>query len=295
MRRCPSVLSSFPRITRKSLAPSVNYLRSYAVSADKYLEGRSALVTGSTSGIGLGIAKVLAGKGANVVLNGFGDKDQIEKIRLEIEKEHSVKALYFDADMSDAYEIEMLIKFCQQQLPALDIVVNNAGIQHTEEIHNFPTEKWDKILAINLSSAYHTMRLTIPSMRERKWGRIVNIASVHGLVASVKKSAYVAAKHGIIGLTKVAALENAGKGITANSICPGWVRTELVEKQIVAKAEESGDAIEKAAQNLLKEKQPSLEFVSTEQLGEVAAFLCSPAAAQITGVSLPVDGGWTAQ
>jgi len=259
------------------------------------LKGKNALVTGSTSGIGLGIARALAEQGCNVMLNGFGDTGEIERNRSLLAAEHGVTVAYCGADMTRPEEIAGLVAATVKELGSVDILVNNAGIQHTAPVEDFPPERWDAIIAINLSAAFHTTRHALPLMRKNGWGRIINTASVHGLVASVNKAAYVTAKHGLIGFTKVVALETAGTGITCNAICPGWVRTELVEPQIVARAEALGVDIEEGGRNMLAEKQPSRQFVTVEQLGEVAVFLCSPAANQITGVALPVDGGWTAQ
>ncbi len=259
------------------------------------LNGKTALVTGSTSGIGLGVARALAGQGADIVLNGFGDAGEIEKLRKGIADQFKVKAIYVPADVSKPAEIEALVKRATSELGRVDILVNNAGIQHVASIHEFPPEKWDAIIAINLSSAFHAIRVALPQMLERNWGRIINIASTHGLVASVQKVAYVAAKHGLVGLTKVVALETAKTGVTCNAICPGWVLTPLVQQQIEARAKAQNIPIEKAKIDLLSEKQPSLEFVTPEQLGAFAVFLCSDAAAQMRGQALPMDGGWTAQ
>jgi 3-hydroxybutyrate dehydrogenase len=259
------------------------------------LKGKVAVVTGSTSGIGLGIARALAGAGADIVLNGFGDAAEIETLRTGIEAEFKVRAIYVGADMSKPAEIEKLAKEAAARMGHIDIVVNNAGIQYVSPIQHFPPEKWDAVIAINLSSAFHLVRHTLPQMLERNWGRIINIASAHGLVASVDKVAYVAAKHGLVGLTKVVALETARTGVTSNAICPGWVLTPLVQKQIDARAEREGIAVEKAKFDLLGEKQPSLEFVTPEQLGGLAVFLCSPAADQVRGQAIAADGGWTAQ
>ena len=259
------------------------------------LKGKNALVTGSTSGIGLGMARALAAQGCNIMLNGLGDPGDIERNRLQLASDHGVRAAYCGADLSRPVEIASLVEAAVQQLGSLDILVNNAGIQHTAPVEDFPPERWDAIIAINLSSAFHTIHHALPLMRKNGWGRIINTASVHGLVASVNKAAYVTAKHGLVGLTKVVALETAGTGITSNAICPGWVRTELVEPQIVARAKALGVDIEEGGRNMLAEKQPSRQFVTVEQLGAVVVFLCSPAASQITGVAFPVDGGWTAQ
>ncbi len=260
------------------------------------LTGKCALVTGSTSGIGLAMAKALAGAGADVMLNGFGDKDEIEATRKSLETEFGVTAHYNGADLSKPDQIEaMMMDAAAKFGVGADILINNAGIQYTALIEDFPPEKWDAIIAINLTSAFHTTRFALPNMKKKNWGRIINTASAHGLVASVQKAAYVAAKHGIMGLTKVTALETAESGITANSICPGWVRTELVERQIEAKAKEGGISVEQAATNLVSDKHPSKQFVTPEQIGQTALFLCSDAASQMTGTHMSVDGGWTAQ
>ncbi|CAB3625551.1 MAG: 3-hydroxybutyrate dehydrogenase [Achromobacter pulmonis] len=259
------------------------------------LKGKVAVVTGSTSGIGLGIATALAAQGADIVLNGFGDAAEIEKVRAGLAAQHGVKVLYDGADLSKGDAVRGLIDNAVRQMGRIDILVNNAGIQHTALIEDFPTEKWDAILALNLSAVFHGTAAALPHMKKQGFGRIINIASAHGLVASANKSAYVAAKHGVVGFTKVTALETAGQGITANAICPGWVRTPLVEKQISALAEKNGVDQETAARELLSEKQPSLQFVTPEQLGGTAVFLASDAAAQITGTTVSVDGGWTAR
>lgn len=259
------------------------------------LKGKVAVVTGSTSGIGLGIATALAAQGADIVLNGFGDAAEIEKVRAGLAAQHGVKVLYDGADLSKGDAVRGLVDNAVRQMGRIDILVNNAGIQHTALIEDFPTEKWDAILALNLSAVFHGTAAALPHMKKQGFGRIINIASAHGLVASANKSAYVAAKHGVVGFTKVTALETAGRGITANAICPGWVRTPLVEKQISALAEKNGVDQETAARELLSEKQPSLQFVTPEQLGGTAVFLASDAAAQITGTTVSVDGGWTAR
>ena len=259
------------------------------------LSGKVALVTGSTSGIGLGIARSLAGAGANVVLNGFGDKELIEKLVAELGSKYKVKASYSAADMSKPAEIAAMVAQAKRELGGVDILVNNAGIQHVAPVDEFPLEKWDAVIAINLSAAFHAIRAALPHMKARNWGRIINIASTHGLVASAQKAAYVAAKHGIVGLTKVVALETATTGITCNAICPGWVLTPLVQKQIDDRAARENLAPGAAKMKLLGEKQPSLEFATPDEIGATALFLCSPAAAQIRGIALPVDGGWTAQ
>jgi 3-hydroxybutyrate dehydrogenase len=257
------------------------------------LKGKTALVTGSTSGIGLGIALVLARQGADVMLNGFGDADgALRQLR---EAAPGVRLGYHGADMSKPAEIAALMAQAETELGGVDILVNNAGIQHVSLVEDFPSEKWDAIIAINLSSAFHTTRLAIPRMRQRNWGRIVNIASAHGLVASAGKSAYVAAKHGIVGFTKAVALETATTGITCNAICPGWVLTPLVQKQIDDRAAREGIPVAQAERDLLGEKQPSLQFTTPEQLGELTAFLCSDAATNVKGQAWAADGGWTAQ
>jgi 3-hydroxybutyrate dehydrogenase len=258
------------------------------------LASKTALVTGSTSGIGLGIAIELAKQGASVILNGFGEPAAIEAAKAQVSA-FGVKVLYHGADMSKPAEIEAMMAFAAKEMGGVDILVNNAGIQHVSTVENFPTEKWDAIIAINLSSAFHTTRLAIPSMRAKNWGRIINIASAHGLVASKEKSAYVAAKHGLVGFTKSIALETATTGITINAICPGWVLTPLVQKQIDARAAKEGISIEQASHGLLGEKQPSLQFTTPQQLGELAVFLCQDAAANVRGQAWAVDGGWTAQ
>ncbi len=255
------------------------------------LKHKTALVTGSTSGIGLGIAKALARQGANIVLNGFGDA---EGPQAEI-RALGVDVAYHGADMSKASEIEAMMAFAAERFGQVDILVNNAGIQHVSRIENFPTERWDAIIAINLTSAFHTTRLALPAMRAASWGRIINVASVHGLVASAEKSAYVAAKHGIVGLTKVTALENATTGVTCNAICPGWVLTPLVQKQVDAKAAALGLGNEEAIKVLLGEKEPSMQFTTPEELGELAVFFCAPAANNERGVAWNMDGGWVAQ
>lgn len=259
------------------------------------LQGKIALVTGSTSGIGLGIARKFAAQGANIVFNGFGDLKEIDVIQANVQEEFGVKTAYHNADMSKPVEIEAMMRFAAEQFGAVDILVNNAGIQHVANIEDFPVEKWDAIIAINLNSAFHTTRLALPAMKARNWGRIINIASVHGLVGSAQKSAYVAAKHGIVGLTKVTALETAHTGITCNAICPGWVLTPLVQKQVDARVAQQGLSNEEAKKSLLIEKQPSGEFVTPEQLGELALFLASDAASQVRGVAWNMDGGWVAQ
>ncbi len=255
------------------------------------LKGKTALVTGSTSGIGLGVALALARQGANIVLNGFGD---VEGPRAQVAA-LGVQVGYHGADMSKPAEIEAMMGYVAETFGGVDILVNNAGIQFVAPVESFPVERWDAIIAINLSSAFHTTRLALPGMQARNWGRIINIASVHGLVASAQKSAYVAAKHGVVGLTKATALENATTGVTCNAICPGWVLTPLVQKQVDARAAADGIDNAEATRRLLGEKQPSMQFTSPEELGELAVFLCSSAANNVRGVAWSVDGGWTAQ
>ncbi len=255
------------------------------------LKNKTALVTGSTSGIGLGIAKALARQGANIMLNGFGD---IEGAKAEVAA-LGVKVGYHGADMSKPADIEAMMAAAAAEFGRVDILVNNAGIQHVAAVQDFPVERWDAIIAINLSSAFHTTRLALPAMQAAGWGRVINVASVHGLVASAQKSAYVAAKHGIVGLTKVTALENATTGVTCNAICPGWVLTPLVQKQVDAKAAALGISNEESKRQLLAEKEPSLQFTTPEELGELAVFFCSPAANNVRGVAWQMDGGWTAQ
>lgn len=255
------------------------------------LKGKTALVTGSTSGIGLGIAKALAAQGANIVLNGFGD---VEGPKAEVEA-FGVQVSYHGADMSKPAEIEDMINHAHKTFGGLDILVNNAGIQHVARVENFPVERWDAVIAINLSSAFHATRLALPKMLANNWGRIINVASVHGLVGSAEKSAYVAAKHGIVGLTKVVALENAPTGVTCNAICPGWVLTPLVQKQVDAKAVAHGITNGAATKELLGEKEPSMQFTTPEELGALAVFFCSPAGNNVRGVAWNMDGGWAAQ
>jgi len=264
------------------------------ITETQMLKGKVAVVTGSTSGIGLGIARALASAGADILLNGFGAREQVDALRNDLIK-RGVKAAYNPADVSKVDEIEAMIAFATRELGRVDILVNNAGIQHTAPVEEFPVERWDAIIAINLSAAFHATRAALPQMKARGWGRIINIASVHGQVASPNKAAYVAAKHGLVGLTKVVALETATSGVTCNAICPGWVLTPLVQKQIDAMAARDKISEEQARARLLGEKQPSMEFVTPEQLGQLAVFLCSDAASQIRGAALPMDGAWLAQ
>jgi 3-hydroxybutyrate dehydrogenase len=267
------------------------------------LNGKTALVTGSTSGIGLGIAKALARQGANIVMNGFGDVDGPKAEIAAAGAAFGVKVAYHGADMSKPAEIADMMAFAAAQFGTasggksgrVDVLVNNAGIQHVAKIEDFPIDKWDAVIAINLTSAFLTTRLALPAMKQANWGRIINIASAHGLVASPEKSAYVAAKHGIVGLTKVTGLETATTGITCNAICPGWVLTPLVQKQIDAKAAAQGISVDAASKQLLAEKEPSLQFTTPEELGELAVFFCSAAGNNVRGVAWNMDGGWVAQ
>ena len=259
------------------------------------LATRHALVTGSTSGIGLAIARAIAKEGADVVINGFGDKDAIETERSKIEKEFGVKAFYNGADMSKGTEIEAMIADAQSKMGSLDILVNNAGIQFVSPIENFPPEKWDAIIAINLTAAFHAIRAAVPGMKAQKWGRIINTASAHSLIASPFKSAYVAAKHGLAGLTKTAALELATSGVTANCISPGYVWTPLVERQIPDTMKARNMTREQVINDVILDAQPTKQFVTVDQVASLAVYLCSDAAAQITGANLSIDGGWTAE
>lgn len=262
----------------ESLAPSI-------------LRGKTALVTGSTSGIGLEIARALAGAGADVIVNGFGD---VEAARAVIGAAGG-RVGYHSADLTKVHEIAALMAYAEAEHGGVDVLINNAGIQHVATIEEFPPEQWDAILAINLTAAFHTTRLALPRMRERDWGRIINVASVHGLVGSMHKAAYVAAKHGLLGLTKVTALETARSGVTCNAVCPGWVETALVQRQVEARAARDGIQEAAARDALLSEKQPSGSFVSVEQLAALTVFLCSPSASQVRGAAWNIDGGWTAQ
>jgi len=259
------------------------------------LKGKVALVTGSTSGIGLGIAEAFAAEGASIVLNGFGDAAKIEDLRVSMEQKFGVKALYNGADISKGDQLKAMVAQAQSALGSLDILVNNAGIQFTAAVEDFPDEKWDQIIAINMSGVFHGMKAAIPGMKAKGWGRIINIASAHGLVASPFKVAYVAAKHGVLGMTKVAAIELANSGVTVNAICPGWVLTPLVQKQLEDRAKELGTTVEKETHTFVTEKQPMAQFSTPEEIGGLAVFLCSDAAKTITGVPLSIDGGWTAQ
>jgi 3-hydroxybutyrate dehydrogenase len=259
------------------------------------LKGKTALVTGSTSGIGLATARALAADGANLVINGFGDKAAIEKERSGLEKDFGIKVIYSAADMSKPGEIAEMVATAEKTFGSLDVLVNNAGIQFTANIEDFPIEKWDAVIAINLSSSFHSIRAAMPGMKKRKWGRIINIASAHGLVASAQKVAYVSAKHGLVGMTKVVAIEAANDGVTCNAICPGWVLTPLVQAQIDARAKASGKPARDEEIALLSEKQPMHQFTKPENIGALTVFLASDAAASITGSAYSIDGGWTAQ
>ncbi|WP_417691949.1 3-hydroxybutyrate dehydrogenase [Roseibium sp.] len=259
------------------------------------LKNKTALITGSTSGIGLAYARALAEQGANVVINGLGDADEIEATRAAVENDFGVRCVYSAANMLKADEIATMVANAENEFDSLDILINNAGIQHVAPVEEFPIEKWDAIIAINLSSAFHAIRAAVPGMKKRGWGRIINTASAHALVASPYKSAYVAAKHGIAGLTKTVALEVAEHGVTVNAICPGYVWTPLVEAQIPATMEARNMTEEQVKQDVLLKAQPTKEFVTVEQVAALAVFLCSDAASSMTGTVLPMDGGWTAQ
>ena len=259
------------------------------------LKGKTAIVTGSTSGIGLGIAQALAEQGVNILFNGFGEQAEIDKLVGSIAQQYTIKTAYSSADMSKPRDIHQMIADATRDFGSVDILVNNAGIQFTSPVEAFPEEKWDAILAINLSSAFHAIKAVLPGMKQRGYGRIINIASAHGLVASPNKSAYVAAKHGLMGLSKVVALEVAKENITSNTICPGWVLTPLVQKQIDDRAAAESISKEQAKADLLKEKEPSQRFTTPQDIGGIAVFLCSAAANNITGAHISADGGWTAQ
>lgn len=259
------------------------------------LKGKVALVTGSTSGIGLGIARAFAGAGASVMLNGFGDPAAIEALRAGLAAEFAVAVGYDGADLTKSAQVDAMVADAERTLGAVDILVNNAGIQFVANIEDFPDDKWDAVIGLNLSAVFRGMRAVIPGMKKRGWGRIINIASAHGLVASAQKVAYVAAKHGVLGMTKVAAIETANSGITVNAICPGWVRTPLVERQLEARAAETGVTVEEAGRLFLSEKQPMAQFTTPDAIGGLAVFLCSDAARTITGSPLSIDGGWVAQ
>jgi 3-hydroxybutyrate dehydrogenase len=285
-KECPLM-----NIATKSLAPKAD--RS-AIAMQAPLKDKVALVTGSTSGIGLGIARALAAAGGAIVLNGFGKPDEIKATLLALNSDFNVPVAYSAADMSNPDSIAEMIGMTLDRFGRLDVLVNNAGIQHVAPLHEFPVAKWDAILAINLSSAFHTTRLALPAMLASKWGRIINIASAHGLVGSPYKAAYVAAKHGMLGLTKVTALETAEQGVTCNAICPGYVYTPLVEMQIEGQAKAHGIPREQVIREVLLAQQPNKRFATTDELGGIATFLASDAAASITGAAIPVDGGWTA-
>jgi 3-hydroxybutyrate dehydrogenase len=261
----------------------------------KQLQGRSALVTGSTSGIGKAIAARFAAEGANVALNGFGDAAAIEAQRTGLEREHGVKAIYHGADMTRPPEIAEMVAAAEKAFGRVDILVNNAGIQHVSPVDEFPLDKWDAIIAINLSSAFHATRAALPGMKRAKWGRIINMGSIHALVASPYKSAYVAAKHGLLGLTKATALEVAEMGITANTICPGYAYTQIVENQVADQSKAHGIPKENVIRDIILANQPTKAFVKLEELAALALFLASDAGASITGAALPIDGGWTAR
>lgn len=265
------------------------------IAARRVLSGKTAIVTGSTSGIGLGIARAFAEAGANVVLNGFSSGAEIAAVQRDLEQVNGISTHYSAADMSKPSDIVRMIQETTSAFGKVDILVNNAGIQHVEAIETFPPEKWDQIIAINLSAAFHTIRAVVPDMKSRQWGRIINVASAHALVASPFKSAYVAAKHGIVGLTKTIALETAEHGITVNAICPGYVLTPLVEKQIPETAKARGLTEDEVVRDVLLKAQPTRKFVTTAEIGALAVFLATDAASSITGTALPVEGGWTAQ
>ena len=258
------------------------------------LKGKNALITGSTSGIGLGIAEGFAKEGMNLVLNGFGDAAEIEKLRAGLASKFGVKVLYNGADMSNPGQIEAMMRKAASELGGVDVLVNNAGIQHVAPVEEFPLAKWDAIIAINMSSAFHTTRMAVPYMKSKSWGRIINVASAHALVASPFKSAYVTSKHGIMGFTKTVALEVAENGVTVNAICPGYVLTPLVEMQIPDTAKARGITEEQVKRDVLLAAQPTKQFVTTEQIAGVAVFLCTDSAASITGTNISVEGGWTA-
>lgn len=259
------------------------------------LQGKIAVVTGSTSGIGLGIATALAAEGCDILLNGFGDRAAIAATATKLGDEHRVRVAYSPADMSKPADIRGMIAMAAEQLGGVDILVNNAGIQHVAPVVDFPDERWDAVIAINLSAAFHATKAALPYMSAKGWGRIINIASAHGLVASAEKAAYVTAKHGLVGMTKVVAVEAANMGVTCNAICPGWVLTDLVKKQIEARAAAQGVHYQQAHDDLLREKQPMLQYTTPEKIGGLAVFLCSDAASTMTGAALSIDGGWVAQ
>ena len=259
------------------------------------LQGKAAIVTGSTSGIGLGIATALAAEGCSVMLNGFGEAAAIEELRARLSQQHGVGVGYSPADMSKPAQIRELVEGAVRHFGSVDILVNNAGIQHVAKIVDFPEERWDAVIAVNMSAAFHATKAALPHMLAKRWGRVINIASAHGLVASGEKAAYVTAKHGIVGFTKVVAIETANDGVTCNTICPGWVLTPLVQRQIETRAAAEGIAVQEARDGMLREKQPMLDFTTPEQIAALAVFLCGEAARTITGAALSVDGGWVAQ
>jgi 3-hydroxybutyrate dehydrogenase len=259
------------------------------------LHGKSAIVTGSTSGIGLGIAAALAAEGCDIMLNGFGDAAAIADVRQRLAERHGVRVAYSPADMSKPAEIREMVKATVEEWGGVDILVNNAGIQHVAKVVDFPEDRWDAVIAINLSASFHATKAALPHMTAKGWGRIINIASAHGLVASGEKAAYVTAKHGLVGLTKVIAIEAANSGVTCNAICPGWVLTPLVQKQIETRAAAQGIPYQQAHDDLLREKQPMLQYTTPEKIGGLAVFLCGEAASTMTGAALSIDGGWTAQ
>jgi 3-hydroxybutyrate dehydrogenase len=259
------------------------------------LQGKIAIVTGSTSGIGLGIAAALAAEGCDIMLNGFGDAAAIADVRQRLAEQHGVRVAYSPADMSKPADIREMVKTTIEQLGGVDILVNNAGIQHVAKVVDFPEDRWDAVIAINLSASFHATKAALPQMTAKGWGRIINIASAHGLVASGEKAAYVTAKHGLVGLTKVTAIEAANSGVTCNAICPGWVLTPLVQKQIEARAAAQGIPYQQAHDDLLREKQPMLQYTTPEKIGGLAVFLCGEAASTMTGTALSIDGGWVAQ
>jgi 3-hydroxybutyrate dehydrogenase len=259
------------------------------------LKGKVAIVTGSTSGIGLALAGALAAERCDVMLNGFGDGPAIERLRAGLAERHGVRVGYNGADMTKPAQVRDLVAATAQQMGGVDILVNNAGIQHVAKVVDFPEEKWDAVIAINLSAAFHASKAALPHMLAKKWGRIINIASAHGLVASGEKAAYVTAKHGLVGLTKVIAIEVANQGVTCNAICPGWVLTPLVQQQIEARAKAQGVPVAQAHDDLLREKQPMLDYTTPEKIGALAVFLCSDGASTMTGAALSIDGGWVAQ
>jgi 3-hydroxybutyrate dehydrogenase len=295
LRRSKNHLTLRPLRAKSRAATRIPRKRAFLQLGMNMLKGKTALITGSTSGIGLGYARALAAEGANVTINGFGDAAAVEKERVSIEKDFGVKAAYSPADMTKPAEIAGMVQTAEKTYGALDILINNAGIQYVAPIEEFPIEKWDQILAINLSSAFHAIRAAVPGMKSRKWGRIINTASAHSLVASPFKAAYVSAKHGLAGLTKTVALEVATFGITVNCISPGYVWTPLVEKQIPDTMKARGMTEEQVKRDVLLAAQPTKEFVTVDEVSALAVYLCSDAAKAITGANLSIDGGWTAE